>query len=109
MRQAGVIAAACQYALEHNIERLSQDHEHARILARGLAAIAGISCDPAAVQTNMVYMTVDDEALATPLTDYLAERGIRVPGGQVKRLVTHLDIHQRGIEAMLEACDSFLR
>ena len=108
MRQAGIIAAACLYALEHNIERLALDHEHARILAQGLAGIAGISCDPLAVQTNMVFMSIDDPALAAPLKTFLAERGIIVRGDQDLRLVTHLDINRQGIDNMIQACSEFL-
>ncbi len=107
MRQAGMIAAACQYALEHNIEGLSQDHEHARRLAEGLAAVEGITCDPSGVQTNMVFIIIDDEAQAAPLVTHLDERGILVRGGQVMRLVTHLDIDQQGIDTMIDACGAF--
>ena len=107
MRQAGMIAAACQYALEHNIQGLSRDHEHAKQLAQGLSAIAGISCDPAAVQTNMVFMAIDDAAQAAPLKALLAERGIIVRGDRELRLVTHLDIDRRGIDAMIQACGEF--
>lgn len=107
MRQAGMLAAACHYALEHNVERLCVDHEHARQLAQGLAAIAGISCDPAAVQTNMVFMRVEDAARAAPLKTYLAERGIIVRGEQDMRLVTHLDIGPQGIDRMVETCAEF--
>ena len=107
MRQVGILAAACQYALEHNVERLSQDHDNAQHLARGLASVTGISCDPSCVQTNMVFMSVDEESRAAPLTQYLAERGIIVVDGQLKRLVTHLDIDRQGIDHMIDACGNF--
>jgi threonine aldolase len=55
----------------------------------------------------MVFIIVDDEAQAAPLASYLAERGILVRGGQVMRLVTHLDIDQQGIDSMIEACGAF--
>lgn len=58
MRQAGVIAAAGLYALEHNIHRLAEDHANAKLLAEGLAQIPGITIDAAAVQTNIVFFTV---------------------------------------------------
>src|SRR3989440_1234057 len=59
MRQSGVLAAACLYALEHNIERLEEDHEHARLLAEGLAELAGVQVDPDDVETNIVIFGVD--------------------------------------------------
>ena len=107
MRQAGILAAACLYALEHNIEGLSLDHENARLLASGLADIAGISCDPLAVHTNMVFMSIDDAAQAAPLKTFLAERGIIVRGDSELRLVTHLDIDRQGINSMLQSCREF--
>jgi len=107
MRQAGILAAACQYALEHNVEALSRDHEHARVLAEGLAEIEGLSCDLGAVQTNMVYIRVQREQSERPLTPYLAERGILVSEGPVKRLVTHLDIDRDGIDHMIQSCRDY--
>jgi threonine aldolase len=109
MRQAGIIAAACLYALEHNIDGLSVDHEHARLLAQGLADIPGLSCDPLTVQTNMVFMSIDDAALAAPLKTFLRERGVIIRGEREIRLVTHLDIDRQGIESMLQACREFFR
>ena len=58
MRQAGVIAGAGLYALEHNVQRLAEDHENARVLAQGLANISGIKIDPNAVSTNIVFFDV---------------------------------------------------
>ena len=107
MRQAGIIAAACLYALEHNVEGLSRDHDHARQLALGLAAIDGIRCDPAAVHTNMVFIGLDDEAQGASLTAFLAQRGITVSGDREFRLVTHLDVDTRGVELMIQACGEF--
>ena len=59
MRQAGVLAAAALVALEHERARLTEDHARARRLAAELAGIAGLSVDPASVETNMVMVTVD--------------------------------------------------
>ena len=58
MRQAGIIAAACLYALDHHVERLAEDHANARRLAEGLAEIPGIELDPATVETNIVWFDV---------------------------------------------------
>ncbi|MEH6637449.1 MAG: low-specificity L-threonine aldolase [Halioglobus sp.] len=108
MRQAGLFAAACQYALEHNVDGLLLDHDHAQRLAQGLAVVPGIRCDPAAVQTNMVFIGIEDPAQSAPLTAYLAAQGIVVSGGgRTIRLVTHLDIDPAGVDRTIEACAAF--
>jgi threonine aldolase len=91
MRQAGILAAAGLYALEHNIDRLADDHKRARRLAEGL----GI--DPAAVDTNIVAVPVPD---ARALAAAAAAQGvlISVLGARLMRLVTHLDVDDDGIE-----------
>jgi len=101
MRQAGILAAACEYALENNVARLSDDHENALCLARGLADIPGVSCDVASVQTNMVYIIIEDDAHVAPFTEWLAKHGIQVLSGQVMRLVTHKDIDRAAIDQMI--------
>jgi threonine aldolase len=63
MRQAGVIAAAGMVAMDEMVDRLAEDHAHARKLAEGLAAIPGISIDPARVRTNIVYFDVTKPGL----------------------------------------------
>ena len=60
LRQSGVLAAACVYALDHHVDRLAEDHEHARLLAEGLAALPGVTLDPSTVETNIVIFGVDD-------------------------------------------------
>ena len=60
MRQAGIVAAGCLYALDNHVERLAEDHENARHLAEGLAEIDGIEIDPATVETNIVIFEVED-------------------------------------------------
>ena len=107
MRQAGIIAAACRYALENNIDRLAEDHANARRLAQGLEAIPGISCDPADVDSNMVFAVLENEVIARELEAHLGKHGIKVLGGQVMRLVTHMDIGSSDIEHMLATCRSF--
>ena len=61
MRQAGILAAAGRYALEHNIQRLAQDHENARQLAEKLAQINEVDVDVGKVNTNMIYMFLPEE------------------------------------------------
>jgi threonine aldolase len=101
MRQAGIVAAAALYALDHNVDRLATDHENARLLAEGLAALDGVEIDPATVETNIVIFTVDD-AFAT--CGALWEEGIEVGPLDERRIraVTHLDVDRAGIERALD-------
>jgi threonine aldolase len=79
MRQAGVLAAAGIVALEEMVPRLAQDHQNARRLAAGLAAIKGLTVDLAAVETNLVYIEVTRSWLSAPaLVERLAAKGLRV-------------------------------
>ena len=107
MRQAGIIASACEYALENNVARLADDHDNAQRLAQGLADIPGIGCDVSAVQTNMVFISIDDADKVEPFKAFLAEQGVVVTGGQVMRLVTHLDINTAAIDKTLELIRRF--
>ena len=105
MRQAGVAAAGCLYALDHHVDRLAEDHEHARTLAQGLAAIDGIEVRNAAPETNMVFFDVSGLGLSNrEFVDRLAAAGVRVSGagGQI-RAVTHLDVSRQGVERALAA------
>lgn len=103
MRQAGVVAAAGIYALDHNVERLSEDHENAKLLARRLAGIPYIDIDPDGVETNLVYFDVRKTGLSGPdFVSRLAKRGVRASssaGPTVIRAVTHLDVTRSDIEA----------
>jgi threonine aldolase len=98
MRQAGVLAAAGLYALEHNIERLAEDHANAERLAQGLGAL-GL---PVQQHTNMVFLTPPAERVAR-LVEALRAQGVLVLPGARMRLVTHLDVDARGIERALAA------
>ena len=100
MRQAGVIAAAGIYALENNVERLQQDHDNAARLARGLAEIDEIQVDYGEQQTNMVFVTVAETAVA-PLREWLQQRGIVATLGIRTRLVTHLDVDRADIDRVV--------
>lgn len=109
MRQAGIIAAAGVYALEHNINRLAEDHAKAKALAKGLAEIKGIAVDVAAVETNIVMFDIAGTGLArTEFLERLAPHGVRFsPLMQPTRLraVTHLDIPADGVErAIASVC-----
>ncbi len=103
MRQAGILAAAGLYALDHHIERLAEDHFRARQLAEGLVGTTGIDLNINSVQTNMVYIKTEDLAdnivklLAAELIDVLAI------GTHLIRMVTHLHIDDEGIERTVNA------
>ena len=102
MRQAGIIAAAGVYALQHHVERLAEDHANARRLGQGLAEIEGIAVDP--VETNMVYFDVYGLGLtAEGFVDRTLERGLRFStfGETQLRAVTHLDVSGAQIEEAL--------
>jgi threonine aldolase len=91
MRQAGVLAAAGLYALEHHVERLAEDHAHARLLAERLGQ------DPARVETNMVVV---DGVPAPAVAEAARAEGVLVgqAGPRRLRLVTHLDVDRAGVE-----------
>lgn len=93
MRQAGIIAAAGLVALNEMIERLADDHAHARLLAAGLATIPGIVVSPESIQTNMVFFELGDEVAlnAADVIDRLAADNIWVGdlGPRSFRAVTH--------------------
>jgi threonine aldolase len=107
MRQAGIIAAAGLYALEHHVERLAEDHANARRLAEGLAALPGLAIDPAAIETNIVFFEVMPESGfdAPRLVAALRERGVELGafGPRRIRAVTHLDVTRGDVEAALAA------
>jgi len=100
MRQAGILAAAGIYGLENNVERLAEDHANARALAEGLAAIAAIDTDPHTVQTNMVFARIAPTHRPT-LISALREHDVYVSDGDPMRLVTHLDVDEKGIKEVL--------
>ncbi|HEX7254769.1 MAG TPA: GntG family PLP-dependent aldolase [Gaiellaceae bacterium] len=105
MRQAGIVAAAGVYALEHNIERLAEDHARARRLADGLAA-AGLPVDVDEVETNFVQIDLEPLGLSQPEALERAHRaGVGISGTihpTRLRAVTHLDVTDDDIERAVE-------
>jgi threonine aldolase len=101
MRQAGVLAAAGLYALDHHVARLAEDHEHARLLAKRLGA------DPSAVETNMVLL---DDVPAAMLAEGAKAQGVLI--SQVSatriRLVTHLDVDRAGVDRAADVLAALL-
>ena len=102
LRQSGVLAAACLYALEHNVDRLADDHDNARQLAEGLRGIAGVRV--LSQDTNMVFAQFEP-ARCEALTAALAADGIlmRAVYGGPTRLVTHLDVSAADVRRVVEA------
>lgn len=103
-RQAGMLAAAGAHALTHHVERLADDHAHAKALAEALRA-TGIAAPFHEVQTNLVCYRVDPSwGPAAQLTQILAERGVLVlhTGPSTGRLVTHLDVSAEDVKTAID-------
>jgi threonine aldolase len=89
MRQAGVLAAAALYALDHHVDRLADDHANARALADGLQGLAGVTVQTP--QTNIVFVDLPHDK-AAGIVDRLRGAGILCTGLYRLRFVTHLDV-----------------
>ena len=96
MRQAGYLAAAGLYALDHHVQRLAEDHANAAYLAQGLRA-AGFTVEP--VHTNMVYLQIGDKADA--IKAFAAERGVQLSAAARLRMVTHMDVSRAQIDQVI--------
>jgi threonine aldolase len=102
MRQAGIVAAGCLYALDHNVERLAEDHEHARLLADGLGELG---CEVVPPETNIVIFEAPEG-----FVDAMARHAIELsgtPDGRV-RAVTHLDVTRADVDETLKLAQSVL-
>lgn len=101
MRQSGILAAAGLYALEHNVQRLAEDHANARRLAARLREIPDVVIDPAGVATNMLFFDVHSKQLSLPaFVAAMRQQGVLINavGPQTCRAVTHLDVSAEAIE-----------
>jgi threonine aldolase len=102
MRQAGILAAAALYALDHNIERLAEDHAHARLLGEAFDGTEGFALESGPIETNLVWVLVDRSlGTAAEVAAYLRTHGILVSvlGPQVLRACTHLDVSREQVES----------
>jgi threonine aldolase len=111
LRQAGIIAAGGLYALLNNIERLADDHAHARRIAETLAGLPGIRVELESVQTNIIiFQVVRDDLNAPQLCDRLAQYGITAGARDEHgiRFVTHLDISEADTELICQALQEIL-
>ena len=105
MRQVGIIAAAAHYALDHNIDRLAEDHGRAKKIAIALAAIDSSLVDPSKVHTNIVGLELSTIGMtAADLTARCKEAGLWISalGPHYARLVTHLDFDDAQCDAAIE-------
>ena len=98
MRQSGILAAAGLYALDHNLDRLKDDHHHARKLAESIQGLNGLHISINTVESNMVY--VETEESADKWKQQLEEQGVLcfALGENTLRLVTHLHIDEEQVE-----------
>jgi threonine aldolase len=105
LRQAGIVAAGCLYALDHHVDRLQEDHQNALRLAQGLAEIEGIQVRAPVPETNMVFFDVSGLGLdADSFLVHLSERGVSMgaAGGSI-RAVTHLDVSRADVVEAIDA------
>ncbi|WP_374438700.1 low-specificity L-threonine aldolase [Inhella sp.] len=106
MRQAGLLAAAAHYALDHHLERLREDHARAQRLAAGLQGLPGLTVQMP--QTNIVFADVASERGAG-LIPFLKERGVLATGLYRLRFVTHLDVDDAGVDRAIAAVRAYFR
>ena len=109
LRQAGIVAAAGLYALDHHVERLAEDHANARRFAHAACAVDGVTLPYGAVDTNIVFLDVAGAGVAAPaLVAHLEQRGINVGamGAALVRVVTHRDVDAAMVD---EAAQAFVQ
>jgi threonine aldolase len=104
MRQAGVLAAACLYALDHHVERMAEDHRHARMIAAAIAEIPGLTLYPPQIETNLIWFHVDPRVgTANDVAALLKSQGVLVyaSGPHKLRACTHLDVSKADAERVV--------
>ena len=112
MRQAGILAAAALYALDHNVGRLAEDHAHARRLAEAIAPLKGVQLDPQTVETNIVLFELDESLGPAPeFVERLRAEGVWVLATSPRgvRAVTHLDVSAAQIDQANAAFEKVVR
>jgi len=106
MRQAGILAAGCLYAMDHHVERLAEDHANAKQLAAAVAAVPGLKLVPPTVETNLVWFEVEPKfGTAQDVAGRLREKGVLVAalGPTVVRACTHLDASKADVDKAVTA------
>ncbi|MFT2795986.1 low-specificity L-threonine aldolase [Serratia sp. N21D137] len=107
MRQAGILAAAGLYALEHNVERLKEDHDNAKWLEQQLRDIGVDIAEPGA-QTNVLYLRQSPE-LAAKLGPWMRERGVLISAGPLTRILTHLNVSRQDLQKVVDLWQELLQ
>jgi threonine aldolase len=107
MRQAGILAAAGLYALEHNVERLKEDHDNAKWFEQQLRDIGVDIAEPGA-QTNVLYLRQSPE-LAAKLGPWMRERGVLISAGPLTRILTHLNVSRQDLQKVVDLWREFLQ
>lgn len=107
MRQAGMLAAAGQYALENNISRLKDDHANARYLAKCLSSLEGFNVDMSNT-TNMVYASCDEDFNIVDIAAKLKQQGVLISPSKQLRLVTHLGITRKDIDTFINVLSAHI-
>ena len=106
MRQAGILAAAALFALDHHQERLADDHRHAQLMAQAIAETPGLRLDPPEVETNLIFFRIDPAlGTAKEMAARLRQHGILVlaTGPETIRACTHLDVSSAQAASAAEA------
>lgn len=111
MRQAGILAAAGLYALDHHVERLAEDHANAQRLAKGLSQIEGVHIVGEQVETNIVFVDVSETGQsASEVANHVARKGVRVGAvaDHILRAVTHLNVTSQDIDHAVAVFDEIV-
>ncbi len=111
MRQVGILAAACEFAVEHNFKKLVEDHKHAQLMAESLVNMSGVKLDVSTVQSNIIIFDVEEMGKsAEEICGLLETHGVlAIPFGPTKiRLVTHLDVSSEDINYAIEIFQQIL-
>lgn len=106
MRQAGILGAAIDYALDYQLARLAEDHTHAQRLAEALISVPGVRIGASA--TNMLYLHFSDPAQALRVSQIAKAEGVLLPNQAAMRLVTHLDIDRVMLERAIAVINAAL-
>ncbi|WP_337264433.1 MULTISPECIES: low-specificity L-threonine aldolase [unclassified Serratia (in: enterobacteria)] len=106
MRQAGILAAAGLYALEHNVARLKDDHDNAKWLEQQLRNIGVEIAEPGA-QTNVLYLRQSPE-MAAKLGPWMRENGVLISSGPLTRILTHLNVSRQDLQKVVDLWQQFL-
>lgn len=109
MRQAGVLAAAGLYAIDHNVDRLAEDHEKAQQLASALTDVDGVQVKPGWTQTNMVWLDFETDCGAQ-LASHCEQHGVKIGASTYGvRLVTHLDVSAQDVMTAADVIQDFFK